>query len=416
MTVSSPVSKVVHITNEALAGYAFPFKVFKAGELAVDLVDASFRVVPLELGADYTVDGLGRDQGGTITLTAPGRDKAGTGQSLVLRRRMDFVQETDYRPHDVFPAETHERALDILTMICQELREMMSRAIIAPPNVDEPIQYADLAALLEGAEEALARALTARDAAQTEADRAGAEADRAAAAADSLDLPPLSTASPGQVLTAVEQPDQSLKLEYAGRPGAYELCEFYYFRSPVLRPGFRPAQGGVIADAAGLYPQAWEYLQTAAGQLLCVTEAEWQALTRAVWHTNADGTTAGWNGIGGAPFFVQDLDAGTLRLPDLRGMYREAAGFDGLGVGDAGGDRGRDISGGFYARIDSISPTTGAFFVNTSPNQTMGSGGSNVLGAISFSASRVVPVGPRFAPAHWGALACVYLGKPGVVI
>jgi hypothetical protein len=206
------VSKVVHVTNDALAGYTFPFKVFKPGELAVDLVDASFRVIRLEPGADYTVDGLGLDQGGAITLTAAGREKAGTGQSLVMLRRMDFTQETDYRPHDVFPAETHERALDILTMICQELREMMSRAIIAPPNLDAPIQYADLAALLEDTESAAASALAA---AQAAADRAGIEADRAEAAAGSLDLPPLSTASPGQVLTAVEQPDQSLRLEYA---------------------------------------------------------------------------------------------------------------------------------------------------------------------------------------------------------
>jgi hypothetical protein len=161
MTVSSPVSKVVHVTNDALAGYTFPFKVFKAGELAVDLVDASFRVIPLELGADYTVDGLGRDQGGAITLTGRGRGKAGTGQSLVMLRRMDFTQETDYRPHDVFPAETHERALDILTMICQELREMMSRAIIAPPNADKPISYADLAALYEATLAAMNETLAA---------------------------------------------------------------------------------------------------------------------------------------------------------------------------------------------------------------------------------------------------------------
>jgi hypothetical protein len=127
----------------------------------VDLVDAAFRVVPLELGADYTVAGLGRDQGGAVTLTAPGLSKAGTGLSLVMRRRMDFTQETDYRPHDVFPAETHERALDILTMICQELREMMSRALIAPPNVNEPIQYSDLAALYERTLAAMNKTLAA---------------------------------------------------------------------------------------------------------------------------------------------------------------------------------------------------------------------------------------------------------------
>ncbi|MDR2725557.1 MAG: hypothetical protein LBC90_05750 [Candidatus Adiutrix sp.] len=161
MTVSSPLAKAVHLTQGAIVDYAFPFKVFKEGELIVSLVDASFLVTDLALGADYTVGGLGRDQGGTVSLTPAGRGKAGTGLSLVILRRMDITQEIDYRPHDVFPAETHERALDILTMICQELREMMSRALVAPPNLSGPIQYGDLAALALRAEEAAGEAARA---------------------------------------------------------------------------------------------------------------------------------------------------------------------------------------------------------------------------------------------------------------
>ncbi|MEG6501954.1 hypothetical protein V6C16_12075, partial [Desulfovibrio sp. 1188_IL3213] len=129
----------------------------------------------------------------------------------------------------------------------------------------------------------------------------------------------------------------------------YDLGEFYYFRHPILKPGFAPLQGGVIS---GVYQgknitewPIWQYLQTADGQLLLKTEAEWQAMTQAIWHTNADGTTVGWDGIGGAPYYVQDLGAGTLRMPDVRGMYAEAAGFDSLGVGDVQGDGERRKSG-----------------------------------------------------------------------
>jgi hypothetical protein len=318
---------------------------------------------------------------------------------------MDFVQETDYRPHDVFPAETHERALDILTMICQELREMMSRALIAPPNQNGPIQYSDLAALLTGAEEALARALSARDAAQ-------AEADRAAAAADSLDLPPLSTASPGQVLTAVEQPDQGLRLEYAGRPGVYELCEIYYFRSPVLRPGFQAAQGGIIVGAAELYPEAWAYLQTPEGQLLCKIESDWQALS----------TAGPWNGIGGVPWFVQNLEAGTLRLPDLRGMYREAAGFDGLAVGGAHPDAIVNITGWLHFGDEiawhvPVNSADGAFRkdVAATQNAMQRPAMSNyAVSSLYFDASMSpgVRIANKVQPRAWGALACVYLGAP----
>lgn len=106
----------------------------------------------------------------------------------------------------------------------------------------------------------------------------------------------------------------------------FELCEFYYFRHPKLRPGFMPAHGGLIENAAKLYPEAWAYLQSEDGQMLCTSEEEWQAMTQATWATLADGTEVGWDGIGGAPFYALDLETGALRLPDLRGMDASHAG------------------------------------------------------------------------------------------
>lgn len=193
----------------------------------------------------------------------------------------------------------------------------------------------------------------------------------------------------------------------------YELCEFYYFRHPTLKPGFQPAQGGLIANAATLYPEAWAYLQTAGGQLLCKTEAAWQAMTTAIWHTNADGSTVGWNGIGGAPFYAPNTATGALRLPDLRGMYAEAAGFDSLGVGGAHGDAVR-LSTGRTALA--ITPThgspTGPFYrglstVNSHPISP-GTAGQYV----DYSNDRVTPTAAKNQPRAWGALACVYLGAP----
>lgn len=194
----------------------------------------------------------------------------------------------------------------------------------------------------------------------------------------------------------------------------YDLCEFYYFRHPTLKPGFQPAQGGLLANAATLYPEAWAYLQTSEGQKLCTTEVEWQAMTTAIWHTNADGTTVGWNGIGGAPFYVQDLSAGTLRMPDLRGMYVEAAGFDSLGVGGVHGDMIRNIMG-VLAVIDYASAVgvtaTGAFALDKHTNGPPSTDSASGYQA-SFSASRVGPVGSANKPRAWGALACCYLGTP----
>ena len=201
----------------------------------------------------------------------------------------------------------------------------------------------------------------------------------------------------------------------------YDVGEFYYFRHPTLKPGFAPLQGGLISGVyqgknITEYP-IWDYLQTAEGQLLCKTEAEWQAMTTAIWHTNADKTTVGWDGIGGAPYYVQDLGAGTLRMPDVRGMYAEAAGYDALSVGGVHGDMIRNIIGSFTSSNNGVLGLfdKGAGAVNIPPGSnypavsvTPGVGGNYV----SIDASRVVPTGNKVAPRAWGALPCAYLGRP----
>ena len=199
----------------------------------------------------------------------------------------------------------------------------------------------------------------------------------------------------------------------------YKLCEFYYFRSPALRAGFERAEGGLLENAAILYPEAWAYLQTAEGQALCKTEEEWQAMTQAVWHTNADGTKIGWDGIGGAPFYAPNLETGALRLPDLRGMYAEAAGFDDLEVGGVHGDAMRDFTSRFTLASNSttgaggIVDATGAFVaggVSSRPYLSVhGSGESGFY--LDFIPSRIVPTANKNQPRAFGMLPTVYLGK-----
>lgn len=196
----------------------------------------------------------------------------------------------------------------------------------------------------------------------------------------------------------------------------YILCEFYTFRHPVAHVGFAPAQGDVIENAADLYPAAWAYLQTEKGRMLCKTEEEWQAMTHATWATLADGTKIGWDGIGGVPFYVQDLSAGTLRLPDLRGMYAEAAGFDSLGVGGVHGDAIRNITGRVNMNpsvIDSGDAPSGAFWgADILPNVAQAITGTSHFDSFYFESGRVAPYANKNQPRAWGALACVYLGAP----
>jgi hypothetical protein len=195
------------------------------------------------------------------------------------------------------------------------------------------------------------------------------------------------------------------------------LCEFYLWRHPTLKPGFQPAQGGLLENAATLYPEAWAYLQTTAGKLLCKTEAQWQALTKATWATLADGTKIGWDGIGGAPFYAPDTATGALRLPDLRGMYAEAVGFDSLTVGGVHGDGTRRLFGylpGFLTS-DIGSPQASndsALYWRTTATVTNQKISGSCYDQLAIDSQRTLPTAAKTQPRAWGALACVYLGRP----
>jgi len=79
------------------------------------------------LTTDYTVTNAGNDAGGNVVFgTAPA-----SGNTVFIRRVLPLTQTTDYVENDPFPAESHERALDKLTMLIQQSQlEDEDRAIL----------------------------------------------------------------------------------------------------------------------------------------------------------------------------------------------------------------------------------------------------------------------------------------------
>lgn len=123
MTVSTTTSRVEHAGNGSTTAFAVPFyflanadlKVYKAGVLQT-------------ITTHYTVSGAGNPAGGTVTfVSAPA-----AGQTVVILRDPALTQTTDYVANDPFPAESHERALDRLTMIAQRNRELGDRSFRLP--------------------------------------------------------------------------------------------------------------------------------------------------------------------------------------------------------------------------------------------------------------------------------------------
>lgn len=125
MTVSAAVNRVDYVGNGVLDTYPYTFKIFEDEDLQV-YVDGSLQV----LDSNYTVTDAGEETGGNVVFAAGSIPDVSI--PIAIMRVLAFTQETDYVELDKFSAETHEDALDKLTMLCQQISETYGRAIKFP--------------------------------------------------------------------------------------------------------------------------------------------------------------------------------------------------------------------------------------------------------------------------------------------
>ena len=112
MTISTTTNKISYTGNNSTTVFAYNFKI---------LADADLQIynagVLQTITTHYTISGAGDSGGGNVTFeTAPIADA-----SVVIMRNMAQTQQVDYVANDPFPAETHEGALDRLTLIAQDV-------------------------------------------------------------------------------------------------------------------------------------------------------------------------------------------------------------------------------------------------------------------------------------------------------
>jgi microcystin-dependent protein len=119
MTVTNTERSVSYTLNGSTLGpFSVPFQFFE-----VDVYLDGAVVDP----SDYQI--VQEDVGGTGDILFLTEDEP-TGELAILGATA-LVQETDYVNNDDFPAESHERALDRLTMIVQDLKRNFDRCILA---------------------------------------------------------------------------------------------------------------------------------------------------------------------------------------------------------------------------------------------------------------------------------------------
>lgn len=131
MTISTSTSRGDYAGNGSTTSFVVPFYFLADSHIKVISTDSMGVDTVLVLSTDYTVTGAGVPSGGSITTTlAPS-----TGYHLSILRNVPFTQEVDYQANDPFPAETHERALDKLTMATQQLNASVERAMTLPLSI-----------------------------------------------------------------------------------------------------------------------------------------------------------------------------------------------------------------------------------------------------------------------------------------
>lgn len=116
MTVTTDTASITHSTDGSTVEFPVSFYFLNENDLLVDLISAAGVLTRLILGSNYTVDGAGNQDGGSVTTVAT----YAAGSTLRIYRNVAATQLTEYQQNDAFPAKTTEKALDKLTMLIQQ--------------------------------------------------------------------------------------------------------------------------------------------------------------------------------------------------------------------------------------------------------------------------------------------------------
>lgn len=141
MAISIETSRNDYVGNDSLSSYAFDFRITAKSHLKVMIRDASGVEFTPTVDVDYSVDGVGDEAGGTISLinssqawlTAGGNLK--TGYALMLRRKRPITQDTSFRNQGSSYRETQEIALDAVVHISQQQQDEIERSLKLPETL-----------------------------------------------------------------------------------------------------------------------------------------------------------------------------------------------------------------------------------------------------------------------------------------
>ena len=128
MTVTSENKRNQYTITAAQVIFPYTFRILAKEHLLVVHTTAVGVETELEITTNYTVSGVG-GVGGNVT-TCGDDSPYPTGDTLTIIRDVPLTQLIDYVENDMFPAETHEKGLDKLTMLIQQFSELHDRMLL----------------------------------------------------------------------------------------------------------------------------------------------------------------------------------------------------------------------------------------------------------------------------------------------
>lgn len=130
MLVSNNVFKNRYVYDGAQFNFPISFPFLDEKHIQVRYAEQGQEDIDSHImnSSHYMITGVGNPAGGVLTRLSNWEP----GIVIVIIRDVPITQLHQYTQYDNFPAESHEDALAKLTMICQELDEICSRAITVP--------------------------------------------------------------------------------------------------------------------------------------------------------------------------------------------------------------------------------------------------------------------------------------------
>jgi hypothetical protein len=128
MTVAANRSITARTSGNGVnRAWAYTWRADVATDLEVVVYDSVTKVTTAYDSTNFTVAGLGTDNGGTVTFPISPIAPLPATQSIVIRRRSTFLQGRRIGDQGAFFPQIHEDALDGLTMMVQQLHDQGTR-------------------------------------------------------------------------------------------------------------------------------------------------------------------------------------------------------------------------------------------------------------------------------------------------